>query len=150
MFSILMLLMEVLSGDLKLQVTNKGVNVVFHYAANPKVRVSTTNPEIHFNDNVMATFNLLEAMRRSDVKEPVFASSSSVYGEPEDIPVSEDVHLRPYLLMHLYGTSRVACEALIHAYSRLYGIRAAVLRYTNVVRPRLRHGVIYGPLMKLR
>jgi len=124
----------------------EGVNVVFHLAANPEVRVSTTDPEIHFRENVVATFNLLEAMRRG-VGELVFASSSSVYGEPENIPVDEDAPVRP---VSVYGASKAACESLIHAYSRLYGIRAVVLRYANVVGPRLRHGVIYDLLAKLK
>jgi UDP-glucose 4-epimerase len=111
------------------------------------VRVSTTNPEIHFNENVVATFNLLEAMRRKGVKEIVFASSSSVYGEPEEIPVGEDAPLRP---VSVYGASKAACENLIHAYSKLYGIRAVALRYANVVGPRLRHGVVWDFVNKLR
>jgi UDP-glucose 4-epimerase len=92
-------LVEVVRGDLKdLEVVKRaveGVDVVFHFAANPEVRVSTTNPEVHFNENVVATFNLLEAMRRRGVKEMVFASSSSVYGEPDEIPVSEEAPVRP-------------------------------------------------------
>jgi len=142
---------DVIVGDLKDPETGlrvvEGVNVVFHFAANPEVRVSTTDPEIHFRENVVATFNLLEAMRRRGVKELVFASSSSVYGEPENIPVGEEAPVRP---VSVYGASKVACESLIHAYSRLYGIRAVVLRYANVVGPRLRHGVVYDLLMKLR
>jgi UDP-glucose 4-epimerase len=124
-----------------------GVDTVFHFAANPEVRVSTTNPEIHFNENVVATFNLLEAMRRRDVKELVFASSSSVYGEPEQIPVSEDAPIRP---VSVYGASKAACENLIHAYVKLYGIKAVILRYANVVGPRLRHGVVWDLINKLR
>jgi len=125
----------------------KDVDVVFHYAANPEVRVSATNPDIHFNENIAATFNLLEAMRKNSVGEIVFASSSSVYGEPEMIPVGEDAPLKP---VSVYGASKAACESLMHAYSRLYGIRIVVLRYANVVGPRLRHGVIYDLIMKLR
>jgi UDP-glucose 4-epimerase len=142
---------EILKGDLKnlkeVEKAIRGVDVVFHYAANPEVRVSTTNPEIHFNENVVATFNLLEAMRKSDIEELVFASSSSVYGEPEGIPVSEEAPIRP---VSVYGASKAACENMIHAYSRLYGIRAVVLRYANVVGPRLRHGVIWDFINKLR
>jgi UDP-glucose 4-epimerase len=142
---------EILRGDLKnfeeVEKTVRGVDVVFHYAANPEVRVSTTNPEIHFNENVVATFNLLEAMRKNDIKELVFASSSSVYGEPESIPISEEAPIRP---VSVYGASKAACENLIHAYSRLYGIKAMVLRYANVVGPRLRHGVIWDFINKLR
>lgn len=79
---------EFVKGDLKdkeeaLKIV-KDVDVVFHFAANPEVRVSTTDPEIHYRENVEAAFNLLEAMRRKGVKEIVFASSSSVYGEPEE------------------------------------------------------------------
>jgi len=140
----------VLEGDLKDPETVKeavgGVDTVFHYAANPEVRVSTTNPETHFNENIVATFSLLEAMRKNDVKEIVFASSSSVYGEPEEIPVNEDAPIRP---VSVYGASKAACENLIHAYTHLYGIKAVVLRYANVVGPRLRHGVVYDFIVKL-
>ena len=142
---------EIMKGDLKNRDVDekvvRDVDVVFHYAANPEVRVSTTNPEIHFNENVVATFNLLEAMRKGGVKEMVFASSSSVYGEPEEIPVGEDVPMRP---VSVYGASKAACENLICAYSRLYGIRVVVLRYANVVGPRLRHGVVWDFINKLR
>jgi len=142
---------DIIVGDLKDPETClravEGVDAVFHFAANPEVRVSTTDPEIHFRENVVATFNLLEAMRRKGVRELVFASSSSVYGEPENIPVDEDAPVRP---VSVYGASKAACESLIHAYSKLYGIRAVVLRYANVVGPRLRHGVIYDLLMKLK
>jgi UDP-glucose 4-epimerase len=64
---------ELIIGDLKdPQVALRaieGVDVVFHFAANPEVRVSTTNPEVHFNENIVAIFNLLEAMRRKGVKD---------------------------------------------------------------------------------
>ncbi|MDI9619967.1 MAG: SDR family NAD(P)-dependent oxidoreductase [Candidatus Nezhaarchaeota archaeon] len=141
---------EVLNVDLKdasvvLQAV-KDVGAAFHFAANPEVRVSTVNPDVHFNENVVATFNLLEAVRRNDVEELVFASSSSVYGEPESIPVGEDAPIRP---VSVYGASKAACEGLMHAYSRLYGVRALVLRYANVVGPRLRHGVVYDFVVKL-
>jgi UDP-glucose 4-epimerase len=141
---------ELIIGDLKdpqvaLGVV-EGVDVVFHFAANPEVRVSTTNPEVHFNENIVATFNLLEAMRRKSAKELVFASSSSVYGEPEEVPVDENAPMRP---VSVYGASKAACEALIHAYSKLYGIKAVVLRYANVVGPRLRHGVVWDLINKL-
>jgi UDP-glucose 4-epimerase len=142
---------EILRWDLKnfeeAERAVRDVDVVFHYAANPEVRVSTTNPEIHFNENVVATFNLLEAMRRNGVGELVFASSSSVYGEPEEIPVGEEAPIRP---VSVYGASKAACENLISAYSKLYGVRAIILRYANVVGPRLRHGVICDFVNKLK
>jgi UDP-glucose 4-epimerase len=142
---------ELVIGDLKdPQVALRSVedvDVVFHFAANPEVRVSSIDPGVHFNENVVATFNLLEAMRRRGVKEIVFASSSSVYGEPDSIPVGEDAPLRP---VSVYGASKASCESLIHAYTRLYGLRAVVLRYANIVGPRMRHGVVWDFIVKLR
>ena len=123
------------------------IDVVFHFAANPEVRVSTVDPKTHFENNVVATFNILDAMRVKDVKEVVFASSSSVYGEPTTIPVSEDAPIRP---VSVYGASKAACENLIYAYTKLYGFKAVVLRYANIVGPKLRHGVIYDFIQKLR
>jgi len=141
---------EVLNMDLKdpkaALSAVEGVEVVFHYAANPEVRVSATNPDIHFNENVVATFNLLEAMRRARVRQLIFASSSSVYGEPAEIPIDEAAPIKP---ISVYGASKAACENLIHAYSHLYGLKAVVLRYANVVGPRLRHGVVYDFIIKL-
>jgi UDP-glucose 4-epimerase len=142
---------KLIRGDLKnksdVEDAVKGVDVVFHFAANPEVRVSTTSPETHFRENLLATFNLLEAMRKYDVKELIFASSSSVYGEPLNIPVDENEPIKP---VSVYGATKAACENLIHAYSSLYRIKAIILRYANVVGPRLRHGVVWDLLTKLK
>jgi len=141
---------EIIKADLKnLDLVNKAVrnvDVIFHLAANPEVRVSSINPEIHFKENIFVTFNILEAMRKNDVNEIVFASSSSVYGEPEKIPVDEQAPIRP---VSIYGASKASCENLIHAYTKTYGFRAVILRYANVIGPRLRHGAIYDFLLKL-
>jgi UDP-glucose 4-epimerase len=141
---------ELLVGDLRepevaLRVVDD-VSVVFHFAANPEVRLSTIDPEVHFTNNIVATFNVLEAMRRKGVEEIVFASSSSVYGEPETVPVGEDAPLKP---ISVYGASKAACENIIHSYTKLYGIKAVVLRYANIVGPRLRHGVVWDFINKL-
>ena len=141
---------ELLVGDLRepevaLRAVD-GVNVVFHFAANPEVKLSTVDPEVHFTNNIVATFNVLEAMRRKGVEEIVFASSSSVYGEPETIPVGEDAPLKP---ISVYGASKASCENMIHSYTKLYGIKTVVLRYANIVGPRLRHGVIWDFINKL-
>jgi UDP-glucose 4-epimerase len=106
--------LEILKGDLKNRDVDekvvRDIDVVFHYAANPEVRLSTTNPEIHFDENVVATSNFLEAMR-NDVEELIFASLSSVYGEPESIPLSEEAPIKP---VSVYGASKAACKNLIH------------------------------------
>jgi UDP-glucose 4-epimerase len=85
-------------------------------------------------------------MRKKNVREIVFASSSSVYGEPDEIPVDENAPIKP---VSVYGASKASCETLIHAYSKLYRIKAVILRYANVVGPRLRHGVIWDLINKL-
>jgi UDP-glucose 4-epimerase len=140
---------ELVIGDLKdphiVLRSVKKIDVVFHFAANPEVRVSSIDPGTHFNENVVATFNLLEAMRKN-AKEIVFASSSSVYGEPDETPVDENAPIKP---ASVYGASKASCETLIHAYSRLFKIKAVILRYANVVGSRLRHGVIWDPINKL-
>ena len=142
---------EVIVGDLKnmsdCMKATENIDVIFHYAADPRVEISSANPRLHFDNNILATFNILEAMRKNDVENIVFASSSSVYGEPERTPVSEDAPLKP---ISVYGASKVACEALIHAYSSLYGIKAVCLRYANIVGPRMKHGVVYDFIMKLK
>ena len=99
------------------------------------------------DENVVATFNVLEAARRFDVGALVLASSSTVYGDPEVIPMPEDHPKRP---ASIYGASKLACEVLVEAYHRLYGLRALILRYANIVGPRLTHGVIVDFIRKLK
>jgi len=139
-------------GDLKerdgeWQAALREADVVFHFAANPEVRISSTEPRIHFDENVMATFNVLEAARRENVGVFVFASSSTVYGDPEVIPTPEDHPKKP---ISVYGASKLACEVLVETYHRLYGLKTLTLRYANIVGPRLTHGVIVDFIRKLR
>ena len=126
----------------------KDVDVVFHYVANPEVRVSVTEPKVHFEDNLQATFNVLEACRLFKTPYLVFASTSTVYGDAKLIPTPEDY--RPLQPISVYGAVKLACETLIGVYTRLYGLKALILRYANVVGPRMRHGVIIDFIRKLR
>jgi len=127
----------------------KGCDVVFHLAANPEVRVGSTSPSTHFNQNVLATFNLLEAVRRcGSVKLFVFTSSSTVYGEPSVFPTPEDY--APLKPISVYGASKLACEALISSYSFSFKFRSVIFRLANIVGSRLNHGVIYDFIRKLR
>ena len=140
-------------GDLKdLGVAEKvvdGVEVVFHLAANPEVRVAEVDPSIHFRENLLTTFNVLEAMRKSETaKLIVFFSSSTVYGEAEKIPTSEDYG--PLLPISVYGASKLGCEALVSAYCRTFGVRGLVFRLANAVGGRSTHGVIVDFIHKLR
>jgi UDP-glucose 4-epimerase len=121
---------------------------IFHFAANPEVRVSSTNPEIHYKQNVVATFNLLETVRlNGNVKTLGFASSSTVYGDAEKIPTPENY--APLKPISVYGASKLASEALITSYAYTYGFNAVIFRLANIIGPRSKHGVIYDFMEKL-
>lgn len=123
------------------------VDAIFHMAANPEVRHSTRDPLDHYHQNLTATMNALERARRFGARLFVFASSSTVYGDAEIIPTPEDHPLRP---ISVYGATKAAGEILCQTYSRLYGLKCLVLRYANIIGPRLKHGVIYDFINKLR
>jgi len=124
-------------------------DIVFHLAANPEVRLSSIDPETHFQQNVMATFNLLEATRiTGSVEAFVFTSSSTVYGEPAQIPTPEDY--APLEPISVYGATKLACEALITAYAHTYGFKAIIYRLANIIGSRSQHGAIHDFIKKLR
>lgn len=125
----------------------KEVDVVYHYAANPEVKVSVEEPEVHFRENLESTFNVLEVCRKNRVPLLIFASTSTVYGEPKVIPTPETyLPLEP---ISIYGAVKLACEILIQAYTELYPIKALTLRYANIIGARSTHGVIIDFISKL-
>ena len=125
-----------------------GCEVVFHFAANPDVRIGAGDTKVDYEQNITATYNLLEAMRRSSAcRSIIFASSSTVYGEAEVIPTSEDYG--PLKPISLYGASKLACESLISGYSHMFGFNSIIVRLANVVGLRSSHGVIYDFIRKL-
>ncbi len=123
------------------------VEVVWHLAANPDVRVGSENPEEIYRNNVLATYNLLEVMRKSNVKRLVFTSTSTVYGEAKVIPTPED---HPTIPISVYGASKVACEAMIASYCHTFDMKAWIYRFANVIGRRSTHGVIYDFITKLK
>jgi UDP-glucose 4-epimerase len=126
----------------------KEVDVVFHLAANPDVRLGAKDTRVHFDQNIGVTYRLLEACREAGTKELVFASTSTVYGETEVIPTPEDFGpLRP---ISLYGASKLACEALISSYCHSFDMSSVIYRFANVVGPRSTHNVIHDFVRKLR
>jgi len=123
-------------------------SLIFHFAANPEVKIGLTEPDIHFQQNIVATYNLLELIRRAGARPIlVFASTSTVYGEASRIPTPEDY--APLKPISTYGASKLACEALITAYAYTYGFKAVIYRLANIVGARSRHGVIYDFIRKL-
>lgn len=126
----------------------KNSNFVFHLAANPDIQSSVAKPDLDFQQGTVATFNLLEAMRRNKIKKIAFSSSSTVFGEPKIMPTLENYG--PLFPISTYGASKLACEGLITAYCHLYDFQAWVFRFANVVGPRLTHGAIYDFIEKLK
>jgi UDP-glucose 4-epimerase len=123
-------------------------DVIFHLAANPEVKIGETEPKTHFEENILATFNVLEAVRKSEKpKIIVFASTSTVYGEAEQVPTREEYG--PLIPISTYGASKLACEALITSYAYTFNHRALILRLANVIGSRSNHGVIVDFIKKI-
>lgn len=126
----------------------EGVGVVYHFAANPEVRVGELDPKVHFEENLVSNFSLLEGMRRSqNAKRIIFASTSTIYGESTVMPTPEEYG--PLMPISTYGASKLGCEALISSYAYTFGIRGLILRFGNVVGARAQHGIIVDLIRKL-
>jgi UDP-glucose 4-epimerase len=125
----------------------ENVDLVFHVAANPDVRLGATDTGVHFEQNITATYNLLEAMRLKGIKDIAFTSTSTIYGEAGIIPTPE--HYGPLMPISLYGASKLACEALITSYSHTFDMRSWIFRFANIIGPRSTHGIIVDFIEKL-
>jgi UDP-glucose 4-epimerase len=125
-----------------------GADVVFHLAANADVRHGTEQPRRDLEQNTIATFNVLEAMRTSGVRRIAFSSTGSIYGEPAVHPTPETA---PFPVQtSLYGASKLAGEGLIQAYSEGFGFQAFIFRFVSVLGERYSHGHVFDFYRKLR
>lgn len=145
-------LLKLAREDLKnpsgLQDLVKEYDIIFHLAANPEVRVGETSPRVHFEENILATFNMLESIRPlKESKTIVFASTSTVYGDATQIPTPESYG--PLQPISTYGASKLACEALIASYASTFNHRGLILRLANIIGPRANHGVIVDFIRKI-
>lgn len=125
-----------------------GIEEVWHLAANPDVRVALENTKLDLEQNILVTFRVLEAMKENQVKRILFTSTSTVYGEADQIPTPENYG--PSTPISFYGATKLACEALISAYCHTFDMRTVIFRLANVIGPRSTHGVIHDFLQKLR
>jgi UDP-glucose 4-epimerase len=124
-----------------------GHDIVYHLAANADIRGGMENTLLDLEYNTITTINCLEAMRRCDVKEIVFTSSSAVYGEPSVFPTPENYGpLRP---TSLYGASKLAAEGYVSAFCEDFGMRSWIFRFVNILGAGNSHGVVGDFIRKL-
>jgi UDP-glucose 4-epimerase len=118
-----------------------GCDIVFHLAANADVRFGLEHPDKDLQQNTIATFNVLEAMRTSGVRDIVFSSTGSIYGEADVIPTPETA---PFPIQtSLYGASKLAGEGLIMAYSEGFNFRSWIFRFASILGERYTHGHVF-------
>ncbi len=143
---------QLIDGDLldtpRLTDSMRGCDTVFHLAANADVRFGTEHPRKDLEQNTVGTFNVLEAMRAGTARRIVFASTGSVYGEPEVFPTPEDA---PFPVQtSLYGASKLAGEGLISAYCEGFGFRGYIFRFVSILGERYTHGHVFDFYRSLR
>ncbi len=131
----------------KLNDAMRGVERVFHLAANADVRGGRANTLVDLEQNIIGTHRVLEAMRINGAKEIVFTSSATVYGEPDIFPTPETY---APLQTSIYGASKLAAEAMIQAYGEYFGIRSFSFRFVSWIGERYSHGVVFDFIKKLQ
>ena len=120
---------------------------VYHLAANSDIQKGGKDPRIDYHHTFLTTVSLLDAMREHGVKELLFASTSAVYGDKREALREDTGDLRP---VSYYGAAKLASEAFLSAYAAMNGLTVNVLRFPNVVGPRLTHGVVFDFIAKLK
>ena len=126
----------------------KGIDCVYHLAANPDIRLGTRITDTDLKQGTLATYNIVEAMRINEVPTIAFASSSVVYGEDAPLPTPE-TH-GPCMPISLYGASKQAGEGLISSWVGTFGLQAYIFRFANIIGTRGTHGVIFDFIHKLK
>ena len=123
-----------IQGDLNDQaavtaaLTSQRIEAVMHFAAFTLVGESVEQPHLYYQNNVLGSFRLLEAMRTAGVKKIVFSSTTATYGTPEKMPIAETTPQQP---INPYGFSKLVVERMLDDYAAAYGFAFAALRYFN-------------------
>ncbi len=125
----------------------QGADFVFHLAANADVRFGAEHPRKDLEQNTIATYNVLEAMRANNIKRIAFSSTGSVYGEAQVFPTPEDVAFP--VQTSLYGASKLAGEALIQAYCEGFDFQGYIFRFVSILGERYSHGHVFDFYKKL-
>jgi len=119
----------------------RGVDMVFHLAANADVRFGTDHPQKDLDQNTIGTFRVLEAMREAGVKRIAYSSTGSIYGDATVVPTPEDA---PFPVQtSLYGASKLAGEGLVAAYCEGFGFSAWIFRFVSILGERYTHGHVF-------
>ena len=119
----------------------KNQDLVFHFAANADVKNGFLHPRKDLEQNTIVTFNILNAMKKNNVRKIVFSSTGSIYGEPNNFPTKEDA---PFPIQtSLYGSSKLACEGLITAFSHGYNTKAYIFRFVSLLGKNYTHGHLF-------
>ena len=142
---------ELIEGDLiderQIEKAMCDVDFVWHLAANADVRFGTDRPRRDLEQNTIVTANVLEAMRKNEVRGIAFSSTGSIYGEASVIPTPEDCPMP--VQTSLYGASKLACEGMISAYCEGFDMRAWIFRFVSILGERYTHGHIFDFYRKL-
>jgi UDP-glucose 4-epimerase len=134
--------------DVRLTGAMAGADIVFHFAANADVRFGTDRPGKDVEQNTIATFQALEAMRANGVRRIVFPSTGSIYGEATVIPTPEDA---PFPVQtSFYGASKLAGEGLIQAYCEGFDFQSWIFRFVSILGERYTHGHVFDFYKSLR
>jgi UDP-glucose 4-epimerase len=126
----------------------EGHDTVIHLASNPDIARAAVEPDIDFREGTFLTQNVVEAMRRTQTPNLLYASGSGVYGDLKDYEAQED--FGPLVPCSTYGASKLAGEALIASYCAMFDLRARAFRFGNVVGARQTHGVGFDFIRRLR
>lgn len=119
----------------------KNIDLVIHFAANADVSEGYKYPKRDLEQNTIVTSNILDCMRKNNIKKIIFSSTGSIYGESRNIPTPENDNFP--IQTSLYGASKLACEGLIQAYSEAYNIQSWIFRFVSILGPRYTHGHIF-------
>jgi UDP-glucose 4-epimerase len=143
--------LRVIRGDAKdfaaLKEVVGGHDVLVHLASNPDIARAITEPDVDFHQGTLLTHNVVEAMRQTGVRRLIYASGSGVYGDIGETEADEG--FGPLVPISTYAASKLAGEALISAYSHMFGMTSCAFRFGNVVGPRQTHGVGFDFVRKL-
>ena len=133
---------DMLDRDTIERTVAEGFDGVLHFAALALVSESVSHPERYYRTNVVGSLNLLDAMRLAGVRRLVFSSTCAVYGQPDEVPISETAPPRP---ANAYGASKLAVDGMIGDFCLAHGLGAISLRYFNVAGASGGHGEDHDP-----